>query len=786
MNSIFFNFVFSLILFTLCKSAIVPRIPVNLQECYRGGGPPLMAPKRLDVYISLLRKLELSSRLDIKLFSTSLLRSIRLDGVEESQSGVETEFVLPFRAGDFQFHRYQILMDLFLPTQNLLEVDDILSLSEKCLLHRMMSSSVRQWERGDENIACPLSAQQRQNMATQSSGRIHSRCPIEEGVIQTDWGPIAPGILVAAVAASLEPQRVLMSDILNADIFKAGISEPLMVLAKQEWYEDIEAFNVEEQPAVPDISNVWVATLAGDLAEVVVNQGPRVGSVAHALGVGSSNRWNDTLLPRDFYLLPRNASNVDWHFTDAEMLAGVDGLILANFIPKWVEQRRTLRLSQILDMYYSHEGVSFDPSVKACNRQALFNQLFTGPMLLTEASRFARVLALRQITVYVAGDEMDRITEAAVAAFISYVPNVLSQNHLACHASISVPVIDMVVATDGAWKQYDVEQFMSWLGGALEINLQRSSLALLHGNTGEWIVPPCNNLTAVFDYLTNYTDPWPNRLNLPNIISRSIRISREKTLEEAELQVSAGPSTMMLIISPSDRPSGTELERATDLMHSLRTSFFDVYFVYAARDLTDFQNINNEYLDYSELFLATTSTSVASVIEAVDASVVRSVIPTRIFGPHCPFNGSSFDQVEYEDFVLPERKVIYRIHPFHLRLQPLINIQIRNDGQGALLVCSWRGADESHSCQTVPERETHVFNLTNPCPSADFCIPAYYTVAASTSGNICANDDCRLPHQVGYYIRHSGLRCLPLRGAANIVRIKFYFVLLVVIVFLIS
>lgn len=92
-------------------------------------------------------------------------------------------------------------------------------------------------------------------------------------------------------------------------------------------------------------------------------------------------------------------------------------------------------------------------------------------------------------------------------------------------------------------------------------------------------------------------------MNLPTVISRSIRLSRDKTLEEAESLASAGPSTMILIVSPSDRPSGVELQRATELMHSLRKSFFDVYFAYAARDLTDFQNINNEYLDYSELFL---------------------------------------------------------------------------------------------------------------------------------------------------------------------------------------
>jgi hypothetical protein len=43
------------------------------------------------------------------------------------------------------------------------------------------------------------------------------------------------------------------------------------------------------------------------------------------LVVGSNNRWNDTFLPRDFYIFPRNTSIIDWHFTDAEILAGIDG-----------------------------------------------------------------------------------------------------------------------------------------------------------------------------------------------------------------------------------------------------------------------------------------------------------------------------------------------------------------------------------------------------------------------------------------------------------------------------
>lgn len=102
-------------------------------------------------------------------------------------------------------------------------------------------------------------------------------------------------------------------------------------------------------------------------------------------------------------------------------LVSFPGLILANYLPAWLEQRRTLRLSQVIDMYYSHEGVSFDPRVKACNRQSLFNSIFTSSTFLAESTRFARVLSLRQIMVYLPAAEIDRITEAAVASFMSYV-----------------------------------------------------------------------------------------------------------------------------------------------------------------------------------------------------------------------------------------------------------------------------------------------------------------------------------------------------------------------------
>lgn len=71
---------------------------------------------------------------------------------------------------------------------------------------------------------------------------------------------------MAAIAASMEPQRVSISDIFNANIFKEDVAEPLMIAALQEWYDNIETLGDHPQKQVDpvDISNIWVATLAGD------------------------------------------------------------------------------------------------------------------------------------------------------------------------------------------------------------------------------------------------------------------------------------------------------------------------------------------------------------------------------------------------------------------------------------------------------------------------------------------------------------------------------------------
>ena len=45
------------------------------------------------------------------------------------------------------------------------------------------------------------------------------------------------------------------------------------------------------------------------------------------------------------------------------------GLIISGAVKSWHDSMNRLRLSQVLDMYYSNRGVNFDRKYRACERQ---------------------------------------------------------------------------------------------------------------------------------------------------------------------------------------------------------------------------------------------------------------------------------------------------------------------------------------------------------------------------------------------------------------------------------
>ncbi|XP_021940956.1 uncharacterized protein LOC110840320 [Zootermopsis nevadensis] len=394
-------------------------IPASLRDCY--GNEDLYSrnkrlPMTMATLIELIRKVELykGAYFDLRTLSVTLLHRFRMDGIESIPGVPASPGVVPFRLSGHQFSKHKVLFEQLIPGNAYTFPNESLSKQELCTLHFMLSSTVEPWERGDEDDVCPLNLyglptagnwliRGPDYQKAKLQGAKLSRCPVEDGVVHTSkWGTVGPGAVLAGIASALEPQQVQITLLLTEPIETSDTD-------KLEKFDRYRTMSSSAQ-----LHNTWAATLAGDLAEVAVYQGPRLQG---DLYIGPAGNWNDTEIPRVRYMDQRNQGL--WQMTDAEALGDIDGLILSGAVQSWRTQLSSLRLSQLLDMYYSHRGVNFDPQYSACERQARLKELEeTSDLLQTETTNFARVLSYKSPEAVQISDE--KIQEFSLKAVQAY------------------------------------------------------------------------------------------------------------------------------------------------------------------------------------------------------------------------------------------------------------------------------------------------------------------------------------------------------------------------------
>ncbi|KAG8034692.1 hypothetical protein G9C98_007768 [Cotesia typhae] len=392
------------------------KLSSGLLECYNSSFVVLKdnhLPYTMDTFIAILRKIEDSPsfNMDLRQFTVSLLHRFRQDGIIENTESKPALGVIPYASNSFQFYKNAAILKLI--QGNALHFpNSSISLLERCTLHFILSSTIDFKERGDESITCqtqnsqyrwkrnidkgtgdvetlspeeleiikkknneskegdfgpnsfypvlppnhPENAQYKQSMT--------SKCPLESGIIHTKWGTVAGGTLLAGIAAALQPEKIRISDFRN--------------------------WRLNENLSDVRVDNKWLATLAGDLAEVVIRQGP-FKNLDERFQIGIEGHWNSTVSQKYYFLNEDENFLNDVEFTAAEVRGDLDGLILANTVMTWYQSIPSLRLSQIFDMYYSDRGL-FNVSTRACDRRALLTSV--APNDTTSAQVYAASLAL--------------------------------------------------------------------------------------------------------------------------------------------------------------------------------------------------------------------------------------------------------------------------------------------------------------------------------------------------------------------------------------------------------
>ncbi|XP_062698998.1 uncharacterized protein LOC134284271 [Aedes albopictus] len=350
----------------LISAAVAYNIPQELIHCYRGNFTQPSVGFNQQLLLELIRKVEEKNptTLDMRMLSVELIHRLRIDGIEKAPGLQETEFVTPYSTRGIMVPKYKLLLQLVSNIPGTIEFDRFLSPWEICLLHRLLSSTVEPYQRGDERTSCPApvgdpsrNAQapwitQNKSQMNQTTGttfeRPISRCPLEGGTCRSlRYGTVSPGVVVMSIAAGLQPQNVRISEFISA-YKRKGTYENLETMERADTRKQMEKL----LSSMESIDNTYVVGLAGDLAEVCLYQGPYVGT---DLRVGLQGNWNDTFFPRLRLLADTHEGR--WEMTDSELLSGIDGYFLAQQVPYFVNKVRRLRLSQVLDMYYSNRGI---------------------------------------------------------------------------------------------------------------------------------------------------------------------------------------------------------------------------------------------------------------------------------------------------------------------------------------------------------------------------------------------------------------------------------------------
>lgn len=272
-------------------------------------------------------------------------------------------------------HKNVILRQLISNVGGNFDYEEILGVSDMCTLHKLLSSSVEPFERHDELRNCPLeilnsTVSQRPNskLPRPRQPSVHhrqpfsnftvvapnlSRCPVEMGVVFDSNGiGVHPGVIVANIASGLQPQQVKIGEFVS-EYRVQGNFENLETMETTDNRQKIEKLI----SSLNSVDNTYASGLVGDLAEVVLFQGP-IGNFT----VGFSGLWNDTEFPRMLHL--RGSQSGIWHLTDSELLSGIDGIFVSQQVSGWASRIRRLRLSQVLEMYYLHKGISI-PTIES-------------------------------------------------------------------------------------------------------------------------------------------------------------------------------------------------------------------------------------------------------------------------------------------------------------------------------------------------------------------------------------------------------------------------------------
>lgn len=583
---------------------------------------------------------------------------------------------------------------------------------------------------------------------------IQSDCPVEMGVVKTDWGAVALGSVLAGLAAGLFPQNVQVQN------FAISGTRPLPA------------------PLTTTlIDNKLAATLIGDAAEAALIQGPKN---AGTIKIGTAGGWNDTLDPH-WYFISEVSNN---EMTDAEIRGGLDGLILGTKIENWNSlANRQLKLSEVLASFYSEEGI--DTNYRACMRKDSYSEVAQNTVMLEQAYRFASVLDLHTFSAATMTDKLiKQFAENAVTELSSYVAkmpqNTCTSTQISPRATTSnantALYANVTLVIDRSWTYKEMKYILGYLMDKLQLEEYGSRLTVLDGKTR---APFFNDSSSTLDLVDKFDETQYNThetgIDIAQALEQELWLSMEGLLAyEKEQRIAGGRSTVVVFmprnaISLSDN----DLTIAKDKIKQFREVFPDVKFLYLAPG--NMENYAELVDDPTKDFIQNNyQGTVTDLTVYIDNLVTRiGQVPLRVTNPTCgsTWQGESYNNGDFTHSVKHLGVNYHRISSNYLFGVGAIEIKVQQERTGDLKVCYSRkyefpdnatSSTNNNDITCMQTSSTNVIKLENPCSGYEYiaqCPPLYISVSPVSTTPQYNCQDCRRITDFKYTISNQGLGC---------------------------
>ncbi|KRT78890.1 hypothetical protein AMK59_8284 [Oryctes borbonicus] len=761
-----------------------------LQECYnntvlRERGRKL--PSSINILVDLIRKAEDGrTTQDARQMSIELIHRFRQDGILRSPNIVNSQLSLPYSPRGFQAERNIIQLQSFIPGSAVNFPNETLNALERCSMHSILSSTIDNTLRGDEGTVCnrlgryirrtrsldsdveqfdPFNVQIRSNLEEEpgpdevnenaeepaeepefpvptgvdaeilpgdpnqrvSTTITTSDCPIEGGAMYTRWGAVQAGTVIAGIAAGLEPQIV-----------------------------------VEEGHS---IDSRFAVTLSGDISEASLFQ---AGSTGDVQNIGAAGGWNSTLLPRWYFISQQRF----YEMTDADIRGGLDGLILALNVRNWVNSFSTLKVSQILDMYYSRRG-AFNDTMRACNR---YNLLTTVAPLATLQLQTTGFAVKFDNSVTFPGTIIDAmiptIASTGVNKFFAYAPTI---NDLSCEADTSNRnrvATDIIIVLDTQWTHNTIHPAIAYLLDNLDINRYGSRFTVINGNDGTVIV---NTSSTILNYHQGFNltvqQQHPTGFQYIRMFTQVEQMARSRSDEDRQTGSLGLRSTIALFVPFQTAVTAEDNAFATERLELHRSFIPDLHILVLGGGARDSYNslVRNPVNDIFVLTDTTDSTNIVGVINPLVSRILE--IPRRIINPHCgaDFTGTA-GTASLDDYVEPQTINFYRISPNFFIGDGNPVLRIRGQGYGNFVACTSRldsnptqnSTATDLNCVAINTNEETV-NLGNFCNDGLIrdCNPVFLSIQSTlpNTNMRCTDDRCRFPDNIKFTLSVENFSC---------------------------